>query len=110
MDAGTQTESGKGPRGRKDSQGQEKSINLAELKARMGNLLALHKKSRLANDALSDAVKASAEAAGLLTSEVAAFVKASSGDSEAYEASKLKAKQRALIFDELESSTGQVKQ
>lgn len=97
-------------RGKSDPSGQPMSIQIGELKKRFSNLLTLHKKLTIAQDALKDAIKASADASGLLASTVAAAVKAMSGDNEAYEAAKLKASQRALVFDELESSRSETKQ
>lgn len=96
--------------GKSDKAGQPMAIKMDELKKRIGNLLTLHKKMALAQDALKDAITASADASGLLASTVSAAVKAMSGDDEAYEAAKLKASQRSLVFDELESSRGETKQ
>lgn len=112
MEPGTQNElPGTRPvSGKKDKSGQPMTPDALQLKTRIPNLVVLHKKLKAAKEALQDAITASATASGLLASEVSAYVRAASGDDEAYQAAKLKASQRSMIFDELDSSRGETKQ
>lgn len=85
-------------KGRTDRSGQEKAIEMAQLDERMPNLVSLHNAAKLANTELSDAVKATAEKAGLLASVVRKFVVAKAG--EHYEDKMKEAYQLSLVFGE----------
>lgn len=90
--------------GRKDAEKQEQTIELEELGRRMDHLLDLHETHKQASADYSEAIKATAEASGLLASTVRSYVAARASESFADRARK--AQQLALVFDELgESST-----
>lgn len=93
----TQTETGKAVKGRKDA-GQEAVVKPDVLDAKLKELVHLHNKKTAAADAFNDAVKLTAEKAGLLASVVAKVVAASANDK--FEDEKKKAQQLALAFEE----------
>lgn len=85
--------------GRKDSSGQEKVIAMDELKDKLDHLVDLHADVKEAREAFSEAVKAVAEKAGLLSSVVRQAVAAKAKDDAAED--KRRATQLALVFESL---------
>lgn len=98
MEASTETSTTKPVRGRKE-QGQPKVIQLESLRTRVDDLVDLRAKAAAAADAYGEAVKATAEQAGLLASVVRKFVDARAG--EKFEEAKTKAQQLSLCFEEI---------
>jgi hypothetical protein len=98
MDAATETGTGKRVRGRKD-QGQEAVVKTDVLKDKVADLVHLHNKAAAAAETYGDAIKTTAEKAGLLASVVRKFVAARAG--EKFEEEKKKAEQLSLVFDEV---------
>lgn len=92
----------KAVRGRKDSEKQEQVIKLSAVKDKISDLITLYNKAGDANDKLNDAIKATAEKAGLLSSVVRKFVVARAGDRFEEEARKVE--QLNLVFDEIGQS------
>ena len=86
-------------RGRKDADKQEAVISTKPVKDRIADLIALYIKAGEASDKFNDAVKATAEKAGLLSSVVRKFVVARA--SEKYEEEARKVEQLSLIFETL---------
>lgn len=97
MEAGTETGKSTRAPGRKDA-GQEAVVKAEILDAKLKELVHLHNKKTAAADAFNDAVKITAEKAGLLASVVAKVVAASATDK--FEDEKKKAQQLALAFEE----------
>lgn len=91
--------------GRIDSDHQEQTIDMSQLEGRMTHLLDLHESLAEASDHYSKAVKAAAEASGLLASSVRSFVAARASATFADKARK--AQQLALIFETLGESPQQ---
>ena len=87
-----------GARGRRDG-GQEQVIKVGVVKARIGELVDLHRESETAKEALSDAIKATAQEAGLEASVVKRFVAARAGDG--FLKSRRKSEQLELLFDQV---------
>jgi hypothetical protein len=85
--------------GRKEKDGAEAVIKLETLRVRLHDLIALRIKSGQAAADYNDAVKAVAEASGLLSATVNKFVRARAGDN--FLEDKAKAQQLALCFEEL---------
>ena len=98
MQTNTETSS-KPVRGRKDTEGQPKVIQMESLRTRVDDLVDLRAKAAEAAEAYGEAVKATAEQAGLLSSVVRKFVDARAG--EKYEEAKTKAQQLSLCFEEI---------
>ncbi|MDA8260241.1 MAG: hypothetical protein M0Z99_32185 [Betaproteobacteria bacterium] len=101
MDAqtGSETQVKKGERGRKDAEKQEAVIKMKEVKDRIEDLVKLYNAAGDANDKLNDAIKATAEKAGLLSSVVRKFVVARAGEN--FEEAKRNVEQLSLCFDEV---------
>lgn len=96
-----------GPVGRKDKEGQEAVIKLAELRDRIDDLVLLHGRAKDARTVYGDAVKAAAEKSGLLASVVRKFVAARA--SEDFAEHSRKAEQLALVFEKVgEISNGRM--
>lgn len=95
MQAGT--EAGTTVKGRKD-QGQEAVVKPDILVKKLPELVNLFNKKVQAAEACNDAIKTTAEKAGLLASVVAKVVAAQANDK--FEEEKKKAGQLALAFDE----------
>jgi hypothetical protein len=91
--------------GRKDAEKQEQTINLEDLSRRVDHLLDLHQRHKEASADYSDAIKATAEASGLLASTVRCYIAARA--SEKFEDRARKAPQLALVFDELGENSSQ---
>lgn len=72
---------------------------MKELEDRVANLETLHRLKTEAKDRYNDAVKATAEASGLLAGVVNKFVNARVGES--FQDEKRKAEQLSLCFDEI---------
>lgn len=89
----------KKPRGRKDAAKQEAIITMQPIKDAIDDLVGLHEKAGAAADKFNDAVKATAEKAGLLASVVRKFVQARAG--EKFEEEKTKCEQLSLVFTEV---------
>ncbi len=85
--------------GRKDSQKQEKVIDLKVLKDRSSELVRLLKKQKEVSIEVSDAFKKAAQDSGLNVSSVRNYFSACAGDS--FKDRKRNAEQLALLFDEL---------
>jgi len=85
--------------GRKDAEKQEQVIELDVLRERTAELVRLFYAKRDAATAFGDAVKATAEKAGLLSTVVRKFVAAKAGDD--YDDAKRKADQLPLVFEEI---------
>ena len=85
--------------GRKDAEKQEQVIELDVLRERSDYLVQLFYAKRDAAKEFGDAVKATAEKAGLLSTVVRKFVAAKAGDD--YDDAKRKADQLALVFEEI---------
>ena len=88
--------------GRKDA-GQEAVVKLESLSTKVDHLIALHEKVATATNDYQDAVKAVAEASGLLSATVTKYVKARAGDEDKFEEAKTKALQLALVFEEVKA-------
>lgn len=84
---------------RKDSDGQEKVIELDALRDRLEHLIGLRRQAKEAADEYGEAVKAVAERAGLLSTTVRKFVAARAGDD--FSESARKAEQLAMVFEEV---------
>lgn len=97
QDANLSTE--KKPRGRKNADKQEAIITMQPIKEAIDDLVGLHEKAGAAADKFNDAVKATAEKAGLLASVVRAFVVARASDK--FDEAKTKCQQLSLCFDEV---------
>jgi hypothetical protein len=93
----------KGARGRKDK-GQEAVIKMEALSVGVEDLIALKKKAEDASTAYADAIKATAEKAGLLAKVVRQFVDARAGDK--FDDKKTEVGQLALCFDQVGINTG----
>jgi len=80
----TQTDAGtpksKQPRARKNRDKQEAVADADVLKKRIGELVHLYKEHQEADQVLNDAIKAAAEASGILASVVRKFVVARAGE------------------------------
>lgn len=88
------------PLGRKESQGQEKVIEMDALRQSLPELIQLYGSAQEAKAKLSDAVKAVAEKSGLLSSTVKRVVKAKAN--QTWEEAKRNAQQLSLVFEEIE--------
>ena len=88
--------------GRKDS-GQEAVVKLESLATKVDHLTDLYNKVTSATTNYQDAVKAVAEASGLLSATVTKYVKARAGDEDKFEDAKTKALQLALVFEEVQA-------
>ena len=86
-------------RGRKNADKQEAVITMAPVKESIDELVALKIQADAAGDKFNDAVKATAEKAGLLASVVRKFVQARAG--EKFEEEKTKCVQLSLVFEEV---------
>lgn len=86
-------------RGRKDKEKQEKVVTLEPLRERLTNLITLHAQTRTASAEYSEAIKATAEATGLMASVVRSYVTAKAAPDGLKDA-KRKAEQLALVFGE----------
>lgn len=87
------------PKGRKNADKQEAIISMLPVKESIEELVALHIKAGEASDKFSEAVKATAEKAGLLASVVRKFVQARAG--EKFEEKKTECDQLSLVFEEV---------
>ena len=101
MDAATEAaiDKARGTRGRKDTEGNESVIKLKVVEDRIADLCVMHDLAAQANERYREAVKATAEAAGLLTVTVSKFVAARAGDK--WEEQQTKVQQLALVFEEI---------
>lgn len=97
--AAAETDSAIRAQGRKDADKQEAVITMEPVKEGIEDLVQLYVKAGTANDRLNDAIKATAEKAGLLASVVRKFVVARAG--EKWEEEHRKVNQLALVFDEV---------
>jgi hypothetical protein len=86
----------RGTRGRKDSEGQEAVIKLDKARAKIDYLIKLHTTASEAKHDYSEAIKVSAEEAGILAAVLSKYVKARAG--EKFEAEKTEVIQLSLIF------------
>lgn len=89
---------GKGARGRIEA-GQESVIKLESLQTKMKKLVELHNHAEAVAQDFKDAVKAAAEASGLLAATVSKYVRAKAGEN--FEETKAKVTQLSLVFEEL---------
>jgi hypothetical protein len=94
METQTEESTSKSVRGRKDQGIEAVPKNVPETK--IADLVHLHNKKSQANESYNDAVKATAEKYGLLSSVVNKKVSARAG--EKYEEEKKKVEQLALVF------------
>jgi hypothetical protein len=85
------------PKGRTNADGTSAVIKLETLQTRLDHLIDLHIKSQDASETYTEAVKAVAEASGLLSSVVSRYVKARAGTK--YSEEKEKVLQLSLCFD-----------
>ena len=88
--------------GRHDKHGQESVIEIGKLRERMENLLALYEVKTGASQAYSESVKAAAEASGLHSSTVRAYIAARANDQIDEKCGA--AMQLALVFEEMASA------
>ena len=79
--------------------GQEQVIRAAVVKKNIGHLVKLYKDAADAKEAVSEAVKKTAEQAGIKASVLRSFVTARAG--EDYEKARKKSAQLELLFDEV---------
>jgi hypothetical protein len=89
----------RGPRGRKDKEGQESVIKTTVLKGQIEDLVSLHHKAANAMRVYGEAIKGAAEKSGLLATTVRKFIAARAGEN--FEEQKTKYTQLALVFDEI---------
>jgi hypothetical protein len=103
MDAGLATDQAidkaKGAKGRKDAEKQTMVITMEPVKDRIEDLILLLASADEASAKFDDAIKATAEKAGLLAAVVRKFVKARAG--EKFEEEQQKVEQLSLIFEEV---------
>lgn len=90
--------------GRKDG-GQPAVIKLESLQTRVEHLVKLHNAAATAATDFKEACNKVAEDAGLNAATVSKYIKARAGDDDRFEATKAKALQMALVFEEVESAT-----
>lgn len=93
----------KGARGRSDG-GQEAVIKLEAVSVSIEELVNLKKAADAAGEALDEAIKATAEKAGLLSKVVRSLVLARANDK--FDDKKKEVDQLALVFDEVGLNTG----
>lgn len=86
-------------RGRKSSDGQAAVIELAKVRDRMDALVSLYLAAQRSGDELSEAINATAEAAGIKAAPLRKVVAAKAG--ERFEEKHTEAQQLALLFDEV---------
>lgn len=92
---------GRGRSGRKDSQGQEQVFNPEAVQTRADELVRLYKAQQDAATDFGDAVKATAEKAGINAASLRTFIVAKAGDN--FDEKKAKVLQLALVFEEVEA-------
>lgn len=85
--------------GRKNKEGQEVPINFEPVQNRIDELVRLKSKADDASEALSDAIKKTAEDSGLLATVLRRFVNARAG--ERFVEKKREVSQLSLVFDEV---------
>lgn len=85
--------------GRKGRDGSESVIQLDVLRERIQDLVGLRVALGQATRKFQEAIKATAEASGLVSATVMRFVKARAGDN--FREERMKAQQMALVFDEI---------
>lgn len=85
--------------GRQDKDGSKKVIELDELRSRLDDLVALKIKAGRAQKSYAEAVTATAEKSGLLSSVVNKFVSSRAGSN--FLDNKKRAEQLALVFEEI---------
>lgn len=90
---------GKAVAARKDAEGQEQVIELDRLRKSLPDLQGLYRRKAEAGAALSDAVKAAAEASGLQAAAVRKFLAARCGAD--FEKASRHAEQLGLLFGEI---------
>lgn len=90
-----------GARGRRDNDGQNAVIKLESLTVRVDELVKLHNAAATASADLADAIKDTAEKAGLNAATVRKFIAAKAG--EKFDETREKIRQLALVFEEIEA-------
>lgn len=93
-----------GPKGRKDSEGQEQVIKDGPVRDERVRLLKLREEKDAATEAYNAAVKAVAEQAGLLASSVRKYINTLANDT--FEDEKRKCQQLQFLFDQLGDGKG----
>lgn len=96
-----------GARGRRDSDGQEKTPEPAKVEKLLPNLIKLYEAKVAAAEALSDATKKAAEKSGFNTSALKKFVKARAeadgSEEDPFDDRKREAEQLVLLFEKVGS-------
>ncbi len=87
------------PRGRKSAGGQESVIRPDVLEKKVADLVGLLKKANSAAEVYAEAVKATAEKCGMLSTVVRKYVAARAGDDAKFQDKKAEIGQLALAFN-----------
>ena len=95
----TDAKAGRRIRARKDKDGQEAIIKIGEVRDKIGYLIDMHNKAKDAGTDYGDAVKATAERAGISSSVLRKFVAARAG--EKFDECAKEVEQLSLCFEEV---------